>query len=104
MTGPTGPVSPVSVGPGYSVYSLTTPLPALSKATMTTAPTALSTAPSSNTYTPGSGAASDSTEGLGKQTDLRHQYSAAWHVDVEKLKFRFVFILWPALMGITMAM
>lgn len=36
--------------------------------------------------------------------DQPSRNSAAGRIDIEKLKFRVVFILWPALLGVTMAL
>ncbi|KII85492.1 hypothetical protein PLICRDRAFT_178557 [Plicaturopsis crispa FD-325 SS-3] len=49
-------------------------------------------------------AGSDSGKPLSRQSSAASGKSASQRIDMEKIKFRLVFILWPALIGITMAM
>ncbi|KAH7925236.1 hypothetical protein BV22DRAFT_1195311 [Leucogyrophana mollusca] len=41
---------------------------------------------------------------VGFQPGSQQSKNAGRHIDIEKVKFRLVFILWPALIGITMAL
>ncbi|KAI0064773.1 hypothetical protein BV25DRAFT_1799959 [Artomyces pyxidatus] len=76
---------------------------------MTTAPPATSARPTSATmrsFTMSSVVGPPTSLPSGNSTgkEEKKQASSGERVDVEKLKFRLVFILWPALMGISMAL
>lgn len=76
----------------YKIYPLVTMI------------TANATTPTQGHPTPAPSSASSLTVPTQSGRTVAQTNSAAGRMDMEKIKFRLVFILWPALMGITMAM
>lgn len=76
----------------------------------TTVVSALSPRPASATPRPAASPVSSADEEEYLKHDFAHGQAsdagagAAQRIDLERLKFRLVFILWPALVGITMAL
>ncbi|KAI0049772.1 hypothetical protein FA95DRAFT_1488550 [Auriscalpium vulgare] len=105
LTNMAGPASPNASAPAttFNASYTGTTVP-LILTNMTSAPQSMRSFATSTTA--GSPVSQSHPTGGAQPTDkdATQKNGAGGHVDVEKLKFRLVFILWPALIGISMAL